>query len=215
MHRRTRRGKGVNGMRTIIVGAGIAGCTAARLLAEKNQQVEIWEKRGVIAGNAYDCLNEQGIMIHRYGPHIFHTGIREVYDFLSRFTDWYPLEHRVPDGNNICLPYLAALIRLADEVDVAAARNPVLLYDIEALTDEIEIVENKKVLAVRSLQMSESAFTLIVSTPEEDILEEIRKMVGKMQRTLDCCRAAVNGRTPYVITQEKVLLEVQNAPTGE
>lgn len=127
----------------------------------------------------------------------------------------YPLEHRVPDGNNICLPYLAALIRLADEVDVAAARNPVLLYDIEALTDEIEIVENKKVLAVRSLQMSESAFTLIVSTPEEDILEEIRKMVGKMQRTLDCCRAAVNGRTPYVITQEKVLLEVQNDPTGE
>ena len=127
----------------------------------------------------------------------------------------YPLEHRVPDGNTICLPYLAALIRLADEVDVAAARNPVLLYDIEALTDEIEIVENKKVLAVRSLQMSESAFTLIVSTPEEDILEEIRKMVGKMQRTLDCCRAAVNGRTPYVITQEKVLLEVQNDPTGE
>ena len=127
----------------------------------------------------------------------------------------YPLEHRVPGGNTICLPYLAALIRLADEIDVAAARNPVLLYDIEALTDEIEIVENKKVLAVRSLQMSESAFTLIVSTPEEDILEEIRKMVGKMQRTLDCCRAAVNGRTPYVITQEKVLLEVQNAPTGE
>ncbi len=82
-------------MRTIIIGAGIAGCAAARLLAEKGRAVEIWEKRGVVAGNAYDCLNGQGILIHRYGPHIFHTKIREVYDFLSRFTAWYPLEHRV------------------------------------------------------------------------------------------------------------------------
>ena len=82
-------------MRYIVIGAGIAGCTAARLLAEKDAQVEVWEKRGTVAGNAYDCLNGQGIMIHRYGPHIFHTGLKEVYDFLSRFTAWYPLEHRV------------------------------------------------------------------------------------------------------------------------
>lgn len=82
-------------MRYIIVGAGIAGCTAARLLAESGRKVEVWEKRPWVAGNAYDCLNGQGILIHRYGPHIFHTGLKEVYDFLSRFTEWYPLEHRV------------------------------------------------------------------------------------------------------------------------
>ncbi|MBQ7184844.1 MAG: UDP-galactopyranose mutase [Clostridia bacterium] len=82
-------------MRIIIVGAGIAGCTAARLLAESGRKVEVWEKRSHVAGNAYDCLNSQGILIHRYGPHIFHTKLKEVYDLLSRFTDWYPLEHRV------------------------------------------------------------------------------------------------------------------------
>ena len=60
-------------MRIIIVGAGIAGCTAARLLAESGRKVEVWEKRSHVAGNAYDCLNSQGILIHRYGPHIFHT----------------------------------------------------------------------------------------------------------------------------------------------
>ena len=82
-------------MQYIVVGAGIAGCTAARILAEKGYKAEVWEKRPVIAGNAYDCLNSQGIMIHCYGPHIFHTARKEAYDFLSRFTEWYPLEHRV------------------------------------------------------------------------------------------------------------------------
>ena len=63
----------------------------------------------------------------------------------------------MPDGNTVCLPYLAALIRLADEIDVAAARNPRLLYDIESLTDEVEIIENKKVRAVRELAVTEDA----------------------------------------------------------
>jgi len=119
----------------------------------------------------------------------------------------YPLDFTVPNGNIICLPYLSALVRLADEIDVAAPRNPLLLYDIDALTDEIQIVENKKVKAVQRLLVSESAFTLEVSTPEADILDQIRRLVVKMQKSLDYCRAVVTGRTPYIITQEKVLLE--------
>ena len=127
----------------------------------------------------------------------------------------YSPEYRMPDGNTVCLPYLAALIRLADEIDVAASRNPVLLYDLAALTDENDIIENKKVDAVRSLLVTESAFTLMVSTPDEDIMDRIRKLADKMQKTLDYCRSVVFSRTPYIITQEKVLVEMLDGNTGE
>lgn len=119
----------------------------------------------------------------------------------------YPLALRMPGGNRVCLPYLAALIRLSDEIDVAAERNPILLYDIEALTDEKQIMENKKVKAVRSLQVTEKRFILSIDPVEEDVLLQLKIMVQKMQRTLNDCRAAVCGRTPYVITQEDVLIE--------
>ncbi len=126
----------------------------------------------------------------------------------------YPLALRVPNGNVLCLPYLTALIRLADEIDVAASRNPVLLYDIELLTDETEIIENKKVKAVRSLEITDRDFILHVDTCEDKILSELRVMAGKMQKTLNTCRAAVCGRTPYVITQERVLI-VEAPRNGE
>ena len=119
----------------------------------------------------------------------------------------YPLAQRMPGGKDVCLPYLAALIRLSDEIDVAAERNPILLYDIEALTDAKQIMENKKVKAVRSLQVTEKRFILSVDPEEEDVLAQIRIMAEKMQRTLNDCRAAVCGRTPYAITQEEVLIE--------
>ena len=118
----------------------------------------------------------------------------------------YPVEFRVPDGNAVCLPYLSALIRLADEIDVAAARNPVLLYDIESLTDEKQIIENKKVRAVRRLEVREDSFVLYVDPSDRDILRRLYEMAGKMQKTLDTCRAAVLGRTPYEITQRRIEL---------
>ena len=119
----------------------------------------------------------------------------------------YPLALQMPGGNHVCLPYLAALIRLADEIDVAAGRNPSLLYDIETLTDEKQIMENKKVKAVRSLQVTEKCFILTVDPAEEKVLRQIGIMADKMRQTLRDCRAAVCGRTPYVITQEDVLIQ--------
>lgn len=116
----------------------------------------------------------------------------------------YPPLLEMPDGKPVCLPYLAAMIRLADEIDVAAARNPILLYDIEALTIEHEIIENKKVRAVRRLDISEKVFTVVVEPDEPFILAGVREIVGKMQRTLDICQQAVRARTPYTITQERV-----------
>ena len=78
-----------------VAGAGYAGAVAARALAEKGKQVLVLERRDHIGGNAYDCLDENGVLIHKYGPHIFHTNDRKVFDFLSRFTQWRRYQHRV------------------------------------------------------------------------------------------------------------------------
>ena len=79
----------------LIVGAGFAGSTCARLLADAGKKVLLIDARNHVGGNAYDRVNDHGVLIHEYGLHIFHTNSRQVFDFLSRFTDWNFYEHRV------------------------------------------------------------------------------------------------------------------------
>jgi len=79
----------------LVIGAGYAGAVAARQLAEGGKKVLVLERRDHIGGNAYDCLDKAGVLIHQYGPHIFHTNDKEVYDYLSRFTQWREYPHRV------------------------------------------------------------------------------------------------------------------------
>lgn len=80
----------------LVVGAGFAGAVMAeRLAADAGKRVLVIDKRPHIAGNAYDRLDEAGLLIHQYGPHIFHTNSSDVADYLSRFTRWRPYEHRV------------------------------------------------------------------------------------------------------------------------
>ena len=80
----------------LIVGAGLAGCTIAERLASRLEAtVLVVDQRAHIAGNVYDERDTAGILVHRYGPHIFHTNSREVQAYLSRFTAWRPYEHRV------------------------------------------------------------------------------------------------------------------------
>lgn len=79
----------------LIVGAGFAGSVLAERLAASGKRVFLCDRRPHIAGNTYDCFNEDGILIHRYGPHIFHTNSEEIFAYLSRFTRWRPYEHRV------------------------------------------------------------------------------------------------------------------------
>jgi UDP-galactopyranose mutase len=92
----------------LIVGAGFAGSVLAERLARgSNKKVLLCDKRSHIGGNAYDHYNEAGILIHKYGPHIFHTNSREVFEYLSRFTQWRPYQHRVRasvDGQIVPIP---------------------------------------------------------------------------------------------------------------
>lgn len=92
----------------IIVGAGMTGAVAARTLAEGGANMLVLEKRGQIGGNAYDCEDEAGVLVHRYGPHIFHTNDEEVWNFLSRFTSWRAYKHKVladVDGEYMPVPF--------------------------------------------------------------------------------------------------------------
>ena len=79
----------------LIIGAGFAGATCAQQLAEAGFSVLVADQRCHIGGNAYDRLDEHGVLIHPYGPHIFHTNGGRIFEYLSMFTDWRPYEHRV------------------------------------------------------------------------------------------------------------------------
>lgn len=79
----------------VVVGAGFAGSVVATQLAEAGHKVRVVEKRPHIGGNAYDRRDRHGVLIHVYGPHIFHTNAERVFRYLSRFTEWRPYEHRV------------------------------------------------------------------------------------------------------------------------
>ena len=92
----------------IIVGAGLAGSVLAERLALKaNKKVLIIDKRNHIGGNAFDYYNSDGILVYKYGPHIFHTNSKDVFDYLSNFTEWRPYEHHVVasvDGQLVTVP---------------------------------------------------------------------------------------------------------------
>ena len=82
-------------MYILVVGAGFAGAVSARELAEAGHQVLVVDRRDHIAGNAYDVKDSHDILIHQYGPHIFHTNSERIFNYLSQFTQWRPYEHRV------------------------------------------------------------------------------------------------------------------------
>lgn len=91
----------------LIVGAGFAGAVCAERLAAHGKSVVLCDRRPHVAGNAYDHYDDAGILVHQYGPHIFHTDGRRIFDYLSRFTAWRPYEHHVlahVDGRELPFP---------------------------------------------------------------------------------------------------------------
>lgn len=99
---------GHQGFDYLIVGAGFAGSVLAeRLASELNCKVLLVDKRPHIGGNAHDCYDDHGVLVHPYGPHIFHTNAQDIFEYLSRFTQWRPYQHRVlasVDGQRVPLP---------------------------------------------------------------------------------------------------------------
>src|ERR1043165_1788389 len=105
---RRRQYKGISMFDYLIVGAGFAGSVLAERLANGlGKKVLICDTRPHIGGNAYDYYNDDGILIHKYGPHIFHTNSADIFEYLSRFTEWREYQHRVlasVDGMRVPIP---------------------------------------------------------------------------------------------------------------
>jgi UDP-galactopyranose mutase len=95
-------------MKILVVGAGFAGAVIARECAEAGHVITVIDQRDHIAGNAYDYIDENGIRIHKYGPHLFHTNNKSVIDWMSKFTEWTEYQHKVKaqldDGRYVTLP---------------------------------------------------------------------------------------------------------------
>jgi UDP-galactopyranose mutase len=132
----------------LIVGAGFAGSVMAeRLAARYGQRVLLVDRRSHIGGNAYDEYNADGILIHRYGPHIFHTNAQRVVDYLSRFTAWRPYRHRVlasVDGMLVPVPInLTTLNRLysldlsTEQADAFLAAHAEPVADVRTSEDVV------------------------------------------------------------------------------
>jgi UDP-galactopyranose mutase len=105
----------------LVVGAGFAGSIVAERLASAGACVRLIERRPHIAGNAYDEFDSHGLLVQRYGPHIFHTNCARVFEYLSKFTEWRPYEHRVRaciDGNLMPFPVNLTTLNLLYGLDL-------------------------------------------------------------------------------------------------
>ena len=156
----------------VIVGAGLAGLTMAERIAnELDEKVLVIEKRNHIGGNVYDAYNEDGILIHVYGPHIFHTNDKEVYDYLSRFTKWNDFWHRVltyVDGNLIPMPITVETINK--------------LYNLNLDSSQVEEFLKKQAVDIGEIRTSKD---VALSKVGPDIYEKIFENYTKKQWGID------------------------------
>lgn len=151
----------------LVVGCGFAGSVCARILAERNKRVLIIDRRNHIGGNAYDYYNNSGIMVHKYGPHIFHTENKRVWDFVSRFTSWRKYQHRVlsyVDGRMLPFPINVDTVNM--------------LYGTHF--DSLNIAEFYRSLADDSMDIKNSR-DMIVSKVGEELYEKFFRGYTKKQ----------------------------------
>ena len=169
----------------LIVGAGFAGSVLAeRLAAGSDKKVLICDKRSHIGGNAYDHYNEAGILVHKYGPHIFHTNSREVFDYLSRFTQWRPYQHRVRasvDGQIVPIPINLDTINS--------------LYGLSLTSFEVEDFFKKVAEPCEQIRTSED---VVVSKVGRELYEKFFRNYTRKQWGLDPSEldASVTSRVP-------------------
>ncbi|HZH26459.1 MAG TPA: UDP-galactopyranose mutase [Azospirillaceae bacterium] len=156
----------------LVVGAGFAGSVIAeRLASQRGQKVLVIDRRPHVAGNAYDRHDAAGVLMHQYGPHIFHTNSQTVFDYLSGFTDWRPYEHRVlaqVDGKLLPIP-----INL-DTVN--------RLYGLSLTPDELEAFFASRAEPVETIRTSED---VVVSRVGRDLYEKFFRGYTRKQWGVD------------------------------
>src|SRR5215218_2520358 len=169
----------------LIVGAGFAGSVLAeRLATQENKKVLIIDRRNHIGGNAYDHYNEEGILVHKYGPHIFHTNSADVFQYLSQFTKWRNYEHRVlaqVDGRLVPIP-----INL-DTVN--------RLYDLNLTEDQLEDFFSARAEKKDQVRTSED---VVVARVGRELYEKMFRGYTRKQWGLDPSEldASVTARIP-------------------
>ncbi len=169
----------------LVVGAGFAGAVLAeRLASERDETVLVIDRRPHVAGNAFDHLDEAGVLVHRYGPHIFHTNSDAVFAHLSRFTGWRPYEHRVlgeVDGMRVPIP-----INL-DTINT--------LYGLDLSEDELEDWFAARAEPVAEIRTSED---VVVSRVGRELYEKFFQGYTRKQWALDPSELdrAVTARVP-------------------
>jgi UDP-galactopyranose mutase len=169
----------------LIVGAGFAGAVITeRLASQANKKVLIIDKRNHIGGNTYDYYNKDGILVHQYGPHIFHTNSKEIYDYLGQFTQWRPYEHRVlasVDGMMVPIPINLNTINQ--------------LYGTHLCSSEVDSFLESRAEKLDRVVTSED---VVVSKVGRELYEKFFKGYTKKQWGMDPCEldASVTARIP-------------------
>ena len=179
----------------IIIGSGIAGAAAARVLAEEQgKKVLVLEKKHHIGGNCYDGKDKYGILVHWYGPHIFHTGNEEVYEWLSRFTDWYAFGHEVVArvGDKLLpVPFNLNTLKMVYGEEKAAVLE-------KKLVDTFGFGARVPILKLRE-QQDEDLRAIADYVYENVFLRYTMKQWGQTPEEID---PAVTGRVPVVISYD-------------
>ena len=170
----------------LVVGAGFAGAVAAERMARcYGKKVLIVDRRGHVGGNAYDHYNEAGILVHRYGPHIFHTNSEQVFQYLSQFTSWRCYEHRVlasVDGKLIPIPINLDTVNTLYDLDLTSAEEVEAFFAAHAEPrDQIRTSED-----------------VVVSKVGRDLYEKLFRNYTRKQWGKDPCEldAQVTARIP-------------------
>ncbi len=136
----------------LIVGAGFAGSVLAERLATIcDKKILICDKRSHIGGNAYDHYNDFGILVHKYGPHIFHTNSKEIFEYLSRFTEWRQYEHRVlasVDGTMVPIPINVETLNRLYNMNLSVGQMQAFLDQVAEPVENIRTSEDVVVAKV-------------------------------------------------------------------
>lgn len=181
-------------MNVLIVGLGISGISLARIFAENNHKVVIIDQKDHIGGNCYDYFDSNGIDIHQYGTHIFHTENQDVWNFLSRFTQWYPYQHEVKaliDGQLVPIPFNFNSIEQLFPKKMAQSL-------IEALLNEFSFNKKVPILKLRESKNKDLQF-LAEYVYEKVFLHYTVKQWGVKPEDLD---SLVTGRVPIFVGRD-------------